>query len=366
MLTIKAEVQKDRKRNDGSYNVKIRFTKDRTVKRISTNLFATDADLTSDLKLREDSMTKQEADRLVLHYRTLVNSLHLDSGNDDVSEIVNRLLCKEEAEKPIDFIAFSKKWISETTIKGKDNYTTALNSFIRFLGKEELEIKNQQQYYRLVVENEGDIAVAEAQYQQFEALQNENFNIGKQMVEWVTYGDRTNTDVQVRKFALQSTKDWFRSALEKWTSALKTNCPLSYGIAIDGWTGVSNARDLDEQVLSMKNYYENNKFKMVCINNFNIAAVIVFLISLAITVGSIVSTVKNGFTPALIVGIVLMLASAGFIAFRIISGLKKFAERVETNIRNLQMTIAQIVEFQRFFTENINKTDDILSKLEYI
>ena len=141
MLTIKAEVQKDRKRNDGSYNVKIRFTKDRAVKRISTNLFATVADLTSDLKLREDSMTKQEADRLVLHYRTLVNSLHLDSGNDDVSEIVNRLLCKEEAEKPIDFITFSKKWISETTIKGKDNYTTALNSFIRFLGKEELEIK---------------------------------------------------------------------------------------------------------------------------------------------------------------------------------------------------------------------------------
>lgn len=258
----------------------------------------------------------------------------------------------------------------ESEAQNNENYKSRVDAVLINLitnyDQEELEIKNQQQYYRLVVENEGDIAVAEAQYQQFEALQNENFNIGKQMVEWVTYGDRTNTDVQVRKFALQSTKDWFRSALEKWTSALKTNCPLSYGIAIDGWTGVSNARDLDEQVLSMKNYYENNKFKMVCINNFNIAAVIVFLISLAITVGSIVSTVKNGFTPALIVGIVLMLASAGFIAFRIISGLKIFAERVETNIRNLQMTIAQIVEFQRFFTENINKTDDILSKLEYI
>ena len=141
MLTIRAEVLKDKKRTDGTYNVKVRFTKDKKVKRISTDLFATDADLTSDLKLKEDSMIKQEADRLVLHYRTLVNSLHLDSGNDDVSEIVNRLLCKEEAEKPIDFIAFSKKWISETTIKGKDNYTTALNSFIRFLGKEDLEIK---------------------------------------------------------------------------------------------------------------------------------------------------------------------------------------------------------------------------------
>ena len=104
-------------------------------------MFATDSDLTSDLKLKEESIVKQEADRLVLHYRTMVNSLHFDSENCDVSEIVNRLLCKEEAENPIDFIAFSKKWISETTIKGKDNYTTALNSFIRFLGKEELEIK---------------------------------------------------------------------------------------------------------------------------------------------------------------------------------------------------------------------------------
>lgn len=126
---------------DGTYNVKVRFIKDKKVKRVSTDLFATDSDLTSDLKLKEESIVKQEADRLVLHYRTMVNSLHFDSENCDVSEIVNRLLCKEKAEKPIDFIAFSKKWISKTTIKGKDNYTTALNSFIRFLGKEELEIK---------------------------------------------------------------------------------------------------------------------------------------------------------------------------------------------------------------------------------
>ena len=141
MLTIKAEVQKDRKKADGTYNVKIRFTKDRVVKRISTDLFATDVDLTADLRLKEDSMIKQDADRLVLRYRTLFNALHLDSENYDVNKIVNRLLCKDEADKPIDFISFSRKWISETTIKGKDNYTTALNSFVRFIGKEELEIK---------------------------------------------------------------------------------------------------------------------------------------------------------------------------------------------------------------------------------
>ena len=276
----------------------------------------------------------------------------------------------EDASKFDRILAVINSMDVESVPQNNENYKSRVDAVLINLisnyDQEELEIKNQQQYYRLVVENEGDIKVAEAQYAQFQVLQNESFNIGKQMVEWVTYGDRTNTDVQVRKFALQSTKEWFRSAINKWTSSLKTNCPLSYGISIDGWSCISNARDLDEQVLSMKNYYENNKFKMVCINNFNIAAVIVFLIALAITVGSIVSVVKHGFTPALIVGIVLMLASAGFVAFRIMSGLKAFAARVETNVRNLQMTIAQIVEFQRFFTANINKTDDILSKLEYI
>ena len=152
MLTIRAEVLKDKKRADGTYNIKIRFIKDKKVKRISTNLFVTDADLTNDLKLKEGSVSKQEADRLVLHYRTMANSLQLDSENYDVNEIVSRLLCKEEAEKPIDFIAFCRKWISETSIKGKDNYSTALKSFIRFLGKEEIDIKqitvDQLEQYR--------------------------------------------------------------------------------------------------------------------------------------------------------------------------------------------------------------------------
>ena len=141
MLTIKAEVLKDKKRRDGTYNVKIRFIKEKRVKRISTNLFATEDELNSKLLLKEDSFVKQQADRLILHYRKVLSSLNVDLEKADVEEVVNCLLCKEESEKPIDFIAFSRKWISETAIKGRDNYNTALKSFIRFLGKDNIEIK---------------------------------------------------------------------------------------------------------------------------------------------------------------------------------------------------------------------------------
>lgn len=141
MLTIKAEIEKGKVRNDGTYNVRIRFTKDRAVKRISSNLFATEADLTSDFKLKEGTIIKQEADRLVLHYRTMLNSLHLDFENYDVDAIVNCLLNKEEAEKPIDFIAFCKNWIATTPIRSKDIYKTSLRAFTKFIDKEELDIK---------------------------------------------------------------------------------------------------------------------------------------------------------------------------------------------------------------------------------
>ena len=141
MLTIKAEVQGDRRRKDGTYNVKIRFTKGKVVKRISTNLFATEADLTQKLKFKESSNIKQEADRLVLHYRTQLAALGIDVEGLELNEIVCRLQNKDEAERPIDFIAFSREWIGQTTIKGKDNYSIALNSFVRFIGREELNIK---------------------------------------------------------------------------------------------------------------------------------------------------------------------------------------------------------------------------------
>ena len=138
MLTIKAEIQRDKLRQDGSYNVRIRFTKDRKVKRISTSLFATRADLTDRFTIKEDSLIKQEADILILHYRKMFNEMHLETETLDVNEIVERLNSRDKSDKPVDFILFAKEWIANSTLKGAVNYTSALNSLIRFNKSEKL------------------------------------------------------------------------------------------------------------------------------------------------------------------------------------------------------------------------------------
>ena len=140
MLTIKAEIKRSELKVDGTYNVKIRFTLDRKVKRLSTNLFVTQQDLTKSLKFKEDTSIKREIDRLVLYYREQCLKLQLDQNHYSLDEIIEFLNGEQEKQQTIDFIKFSREWIASATIKGAPNYTTAINALVRFVGKEELDI----------------------------------------------------------------------------------------------------------------------------------------------------------------------------------------------------------------------------------
>lgn len=140
MLTIKAEIKRSELKVDGTYNVKIRFTLDCKVKRLSTNLFVTQQDLTKSLKFKEDTSIKREIDRLVLYYREQCLKLQLDQNHYSLDEIIEFLNGEQEKQQTIDFIKFSREWIASATIKGAPNYTTAINALVRFVGKEELDI----------------------------------------------------------------------------------------------------------------------------------------------------------------------------------------------------------------------------------
>lgn len=256
--------------------------------------------------------------------------------------------------------------VMQTDDNYKSRVDAVLNSLITNYDAEEREMREEQQYYRLVIDNEGDTDNAQQQFDEIQSLRNDNFNIGKQMVDWVIYSDDGQTDVQVRKFGLQTTKQWFISALERWTSTLRKRCPLQYHFSIDEWTSTSNGRDLDEQRTSLKNYFDNNSFRMIYVNTVNIAMVIMFFVAMIITLVAAVQTARGGFNAALIIGIVLMIVAVVVLVIRVISGKQKFTIRVNNAVQNLEGTMAQIIDFQRYFSENIRKKDDVISKLSYI
>lgn len=139
MLTIKAEVQRDKQRSDGTYNVKVRFTQDRKVKRLSSSLFVTSKDLTKSFNFKEGTTVKREVDKLIHTYQEKCAKLQLEVNHYTLDDIFSFLKSEREQTQSIDFIQYCKEWLETTDIKGKKNYQSALNSFISYLGKEHLK-----------------------------------------------------------------------------------------------------------------------------------------------------------------------------------------------------------------------------------
>ena len=137
MLTFKAEIRKNEMKVGGTFNVKIRVTYNREVKRLATHIFVRTEDLTKDFKLKNPKYIK-EADRLVRYYEELCMGLPLEASNLTLSDVLDYIQKEKEKNTPIDFIQFCKDWLAATEVKGKRNYQTALNAFIAFLGKDKL------------------------------------------------------------------------------------------------------------------------------------------------------------------------------------------------------------------------------------
>ena len=140
MLTINAEVVKSQRKSNECFIVRLRFTLNRRMKRLSTSLFATSKDLTKDLKIKQSSPLKQEVNDLIRCYQNKCNKLQIELNNYTIDDVMDFLDGEHQKQQTIDFIKFSREWIASTTIKGAPNYTTAINALVRFVGKEELDI----------------------------------------------------------------------------------------------------------------------------------------------------------------------------------------------------------------------------------
>lgn len=244
----------------------------------------------------------------------------------------------------------------EAPVQTDDNYKArtdaVLTSLISDYDIEESELRNQQEYYGLVIKNNGLVDVAEHQYQEMLRLKGEGFNIGRQMIGWVLY-DEGQVDVQVRKFALQNTRDWFSSAISNFSAALKSSFPGSYRIKIDVWEGVSNGEDQADLVKNMRAYFDANKFSIMYVNTPNILALALFILSAGLAFVNPLSLLATA-------------AALGFLVFRVLRANKEYPARIEAAVASLNETMNEIVNFRLYFRQESAKRDEIVERLSFI
>lgn len=237
-----------------------------------------------------------------------------------------------------------------------NNYVARIDAVLTTLitnyDQDEEELKNQQEYYNLVIRNNGSVDDAEAQYQEMLRLKGEGFNIGRQMISWVLYDAEDGTDVHVRKFALSHTKNWLVKALDRFSNTVQERFPSGYKLSIDGWEGLSNGDDQGELAEDIKSYFETHKLSLVYLNAVNIVAAVIAIVCAGLSFVSLWA----------LIGVA---AGLGFLVFNVFRALKRFPERVQAAVDNLNKTMVEISDFKQFYAWANKQRDLAIEKLDF-
>lgn len=262
-----------------------------------------------------------------------------------------------EVSKFEQLLRFVKSLDVEAPPQDDENYKSRIDAILMNLisnyDAEELELKKQQEYYRCIMENNGDISQAQTQFQARQELENDGFNIGKQMLRWALYDDSDQTNVQVRKFGFQNTKAWFQRAVGNFDAEVQAHFPAEYRLQIDTWQGVSNGADQPEQLESLKNHFENNKFQNMFINTPNVLAAILFAAS-------------AGLAFVTLYALIVTVLAAGFLGYRVFKAIGSYPARIQAAADDLNAVMNEIAEFRRYYEQERAKKGELLSTVEFL
>jgi hypothetical protein len=139
MATFKAEIQN--RRADGTYNVRIRITHNRAVRRLSTNLYITDKDLTRGGKIKNAQVLSQ-CEVLIGKCRTACNNMGYAINALSIDELADRVKMHLQGGERfgLDFIQYMVGLAGDMKPRTGSAYRSAANALRRFLKRDMLDI----------------------------------------------------------------------------------------------------------------------------------------------------------------------------------------------------------------------------------
>lgn len=144
--TFKAVVYAHHKKEDGTYNVKIRVTHNRVKRHISTNIFVTATQLTRGLKIK-DAAVNDQLKKQIEQYQRIAASIPAARAQvmtaDEILAYINGYE-KQHGTFRLDFIQFGRDVANEMRAAGREGtakyYDSGITALIRFLERDHLDI----------------------------------------------------------------------------------------------------------------------------------------------------------------------------------------------------------------------------------
>ena len=146
---------------------------------------------------------------------------------------------------------------------------------------------------------------------------------------------------------------WFQRAVGNFDAEVQAHFPAEYRLQIDTWQGVSNGADQPEQLESLKNHFENNKFQNMFINTPNVLAAILFAAS-------------GGLAFVTLYALIVTVLAAGFLGYRVFKAIGSYPARIQAAADDLNAVMNEIAEFRRYYEQERAKKGELLSTVEFL
>lgn len=265
--------------------------------------------------------------------------------------------------------------INKTNNNYKKRIDLILKDLITNYDEEEKELKEQQEYFQLIIDNKGKEDIAEKQFEEIMKVRYQKHNFGKKCIEWALYAKSEDINVHVRKFGFQSTKPWLLDAILNWSKEFEEKFVNSYDLKFNIGNNIyectSNGEDQDEQIANVRNTVEQLKKQIVWDKKVK-TRLITGSILLIISVLLMIFKAEIGIIDeqiVLYIGFgILFIALIFLVMFivRLANGNKRYRAILNATMDIIKGCMSELTEYRRTYFANVNKKGELFSMIEHL
>ena len=241
-----------------------------------------------------------------------------------------------------------------------------LDDLVNNYDEEELQLRNEQKFYKLIMEHEGDVEAAKKEYAQYlETFNEANSNISKQMFRWAIYPE--GEDISVQKFAMQKTKTWLVEAVKTYDREIKNEVPENFNLSIDLWADVTDGKDREAVKKTIHDRFMEARSKEVVFTKRNVVLSVLAVVFLIVgcAAGMIMQAADVSlFYIGYIAGPALFLVFFAVVLATTLAKVKSFPKRIEKAQQILDKCLDEIDNYRAVIEKEYGVKDEILRTLE--
>lgn len=234
-----------------------------------------------------------------------------------------------------------------------------LYSLVNDYDDDELKVVQKIKYNEAVINAQGDIKIAQANYDAMFAEQQKKKNLGDLLLSWAFANDSSQADVSVKRFSISFMKEAIAKGLEKFVEKYRASEKAKYTFTIDDCVVVCSEEDYVEAEKKLDVHYDKNKFKNTIQDKF-----VLLYSGICLAALLLLAILFAYYSPVILTIAILTGLTGAFLLWRRIVDMRKILKEKKRKGKLLmKQALDELAQWRKAFKEADSQSADMLDAI---